>query len=43
MACNFRAAMSRHLIPLALVLAFSAAQAEKADRLKPMVFTASIS
>ncbi|MGM9482629.1 lipopolysaccharide transport periplasmic protein LptA [Roseateles sp. NT4] len=32
--------MSRHLIPLALVLAFSAAQAEKADRLKPMVFTA---
>jgi lipopolysaccharide export system protein LptA len=40
MACNFRAAMSRHLIPLALVLAFSAAQAEKADRLKPMVFTA---
>jgi len=44
MACNFRAAMSRHLIPLAtaltLALAFSAAQAEKADRLKPMVFTA---
>ncbi len=32
--------MFRHLIPLALVLAFSAAQAEKADRLKPMVFTA---
>lgn len=32
--------MPRHLIPLALVLAFSAAQAEKADRLKPMVFTA---
>jgi len=40
MACNFRAAMLRHLIPLALALAFSAAQAEKADRLKPMVFTA---
>ena len=40
MACNFRAAMSRHLIPLALVLAISTAQAEKADRLKPMVFTA---
>lgn len=40
MACNFRAAMPRHLIPLALVLVFSAAQAEKADRLKPMVFTA---
>ena len=40
MACNFRAAMPRHLIPLALAIAFSAAQAEKADRLKPMVFTA---
>lgn len=40
MACNFRAAMQRLLIPLALVLACSAAQAEKADRLKPMVFTA---
>jgi lipopolysaccharide export system protein LptA len=44
MTCNFRAAMSRHLIPLAaaltLALAFSAAQAEKADRLKPIVFTA---
>jgi len=41
MACNFRAAMPRHLIPLALALAaVSAAQAEKADRLKPMVFTA---
>ena len=36
--------MPRQLIPLAsaltLALAFSAAQAEKADRLKPMVFTA---
>lgn len=40
MACNFRAAMHRHLIPLALALALPAAQAEKADRLKPMVFTA---
>jgi len=39
MACNFRAAMPRHLIPLALVLAVSAAQAEKADRLKPIVLT----
>ncbi len=39
MACNFRAAMHRLLIPLALVLAFSAAQAEKADRLKPFVFS----
>lgn len=44
MACNFRAAMHRHLLPLAsaltLALALPAAQAEKADRLKPMVFTA---
>ena len=36
--------MSRHLIPLAFVLALfvssGAAHAEKADRLKPMVFTA---
>lgn len=44
MACNFRAAMLRHLLPLAaalhLALALPAAQAEKADRLKPMVFTA---
>lgn len=43
MACNFRAAMSRHLIPLAtaltLALVLPAAQAEKADRLKPMVMT----
>ncbi|HEY1130537.1 MAG TPA: lipopolysaccharide transport periplasmic protein LptA [Roseateles sp.] len=31
--------MHRLLIPLALVLAFSAAQAEKADRLKPFVFS----
>ena len=40
MACNFRAAMQRLLFPLALALALPAAQAEKADRLKPMVFTA---
>jgi len=44
MACNFRAAMSRHLIliasALSLALALPAARAEKADRLKPMVFTA---
>ena len=43
MACNFRAAMPRHLIPLAsaltLALALPAAQAEKADRLKPMVLS----
>lgn len=43
MACNFRAAMPRHLIPLAtaltLALVLPAAQAEKADRLKPMVMT----
>lgn len=43
MACNFRAAMQRLLIPLAsaltLALAAPAAQAEKADRLKPMIFT----
>lgn len=39
MACNFRAAMHRLLIPLALVLALPAAQAEKADRLKPFVFS----
>ncbi|WP_162245904.1 MULTISPECIES: lipopolysaccharide transport periplasmic protein LptA [unclassified Roseateles] len=32
--------MHRLLIPLALVLALPAAQAEKADRLKPMIFTA---
>ncbi|MFT7776413.1 lipopolysaccharide transport periplasmic protein LptA [Roseateles sp.] len=31
--------MHRLLIPLALMLAFSAAQAEKADRLKPFVFS----
>lgn len=44
MACNFRAAMLRLHIPLtaALVLATAlpAAWAEKADRLKPMIFTA---
>jgi lipopolysaccharide export system protein LptA len=41
MACNFRAAMpKRLLIPFALALACAAAQAEKADRLKPMIFTA---
>lgn len=44
MACNFRAAMLRHLIPLAsalaLALALPAAHAEKADRTKPLVFTA---
>ena len=43
MACNFRAAMPRYLIPLALVLALfigsGAAHAEKADRLKPIVLT----
>jgi len=39
MACNFRAAMPRSLIPLALALACSAALAEKADRLKPFVFS----
>ena len=39
MACNFRAAMHRLLIPLALVFALTAAQAEKADRLQPMIFT----
>lgn len=32
--------MHRLLIPLALVLALPAAQAEKADRAKPMIFTA---
>ncbi|NCT83225.1 MAG: lipopolysaccharide transport periplasmic protein LptA [Comamonadaceae bacterium] len=31
--------MQRLLLPLALALAFSAAQAEKADRLKPFVFS----
>lgn len=44
MACNFRAAMHRLSIPLAcaltLALALPAAKAEKADRLKPMIFTA---
>lgn len=40
MACNFRAAMQRHLFLIALALALPAAHAEKADRLKPMVFTA---
>ena len=41
MACNFRAAMSKRLLLLlALALAASPALAEKADRLKPMVFTA---
>jgi lipopolysaccharide export system protein LptA len=41
MACNFRAAMHQRLIPLlVLSLAASSACAEKADRLKPMVFTA---
>lgn len=39
MACNFRAAMQRLLILLALVLALPTAQAEKADRLKPFVFS----
>jgi len=39
MACNFRAAMHRLLILLALALVLPAARAEKADRLKPMVFT----
>lgn len=40
MACNFRAAMHRLLIPIAFALAVPAVQAEKADRLKPMIFTA---
>lgn len=39
MACNFRAAMQRLPFLLALALALPAAQAEKADRLKPFVFT----
>jgi lipopolysaccharide export system protein LptA len=40
MACNFRAAMLSRLLPLLAVLAVCSAQAEKADRTKPMVFTA---
>ena len=41
MACNFRAAMlQRLLLLIALALAAGPALAEKADRLKPMVFTA---
>lgn len=39
MACNFRAAMLKRLLPLLAVFAAFAAHAEKADRLKPMVFT----
>jgi len=39
MACNFRAAMPRHLIPLVLAIATFAAQAEKADRLKPFTLS----
>lgn len=39
MACNFRAAMHRLLIPIALALVLPAAHAEKADRLKPFVFS----
>jgi lipopolysaccharide export system protein LptA len=41
MACNFRAAMPSRLLPLLLLaLAALPSQAEKADRTKPMVFTA---
>lgn len=41
MACNFRAAMPQRLnLLLALALAAGPAVAEKADRLKPMIFTA---
>ena len=41
MACNFRAAMSQRLpLLIALALAAGPALAEKADRNKPMVFTA---
>lgn len=41
MACNFRASMlQRPLILIAIALAAGPALAEKADRLKPMVFTA---
>lgn len=40
MPCNFRAAMPSRLLPLLLALAALPSQAEKADRLKPMVFTA---
>lgn len=39
MACNFRASMLRLLLPLTLAFAACAAQAEKADRLKPFVFS----
>jgi len=40
MACNFRAAMPQRLLPLLIALAAVSAHAEKADRLKPMIFTA---
>ena len=41
MACNFRAAMPQRLhFLLAIALAAGPALAEKADRSKPMVFTA---
>lgn len=41
MACNFRAAMSKRLpLLIAFALAAGPALAEKADRLKPMIFTA---
>ena len=40
MACNFRAAMPKRLLPLLIALAALSAHAEKADRLKPMIFTA---
>lgn len=40
MTRNFRAAMPSRLLPLLLVIAAFTAHAEKADRSKPMVFTA---
>lgn len=40
MVCNFRAAMSPRLLLLLLAVAALPSQAEKADRTKPLVFTA---
>jgi lipopolysaccharide export system protein LptA len=40
MACNFRAAMPSRLLPLIVAFAAFAAHAEKADRAKPLIFTA---
>jgi lipopolysaccharide export system protein LptA len=39
MISNFRAAMPRHLIPLAFALAATFAHAEKGDRLKPLTLS----